>query len=288
MTRRRAATLAAALMCLPAVAAPSVALGADVGSATVRALASAAARGDQSALAQLRTVTAVDGRPAALGELLGPGTTAQLRLRALALARDGGGAVTQPPVPAARAQAAAAEILRGARYGRPTVSDPLVNALGKLGTWLATLAAGTPGGPVAFWALAAAAVLALAVYGARRALRRLEPDASAATAGAARGAEDPAALERDAGSAEERGAFGEAVRLRFRAGLLRLGARSTIEYRPSLLTAEVARSLHSPQFDSLNDTFERIAYGGAAARPGDAEASRNGWAAVLSRREARQ
>ena len=190
-------------------------------------------------------------------------------------------------MPAARAQATAAEILRGSRYGRATASDPLVNALSKLGSWLATLAANTPGGPVAFWALAAAVVLALAVYGARRALRRLEPDAPAGTAGAGGGTEDPAALERDARSAEDRGAFGEAVRLRFRAGLLTLGAHSTIEYRPSLLTAEVARSLHSPQFDSLNDTFERIAYGGAAARPGDAEASRDGWAAVLSRRETR-
>jgi hypothetical protein len=286
MSHRHAVALVAAV-CLspPAALSPAVALGADVGSARLRALASAAATGDPGALARLRAVTSVDGRPAALGQLMGPGTATQLRLRALTLARDGGPAA--PAVPAARAQAAAAAILEGSGYGKATNSDPVENLLAKLGRWLATLAAGTPGGPAVFWALAAAAVLALAAYGARRTLRRLEPASSDRGTLGEEDAEDPSALERDARSAEQRGAFGEAVRLRFRAGLLTLGARSAIEYRPSLRAAEVARSLHSAQFDSLNDTFERIAYGGAAARPGDAEASRDGWAAVLSRRKAR-
>ncbi len=97
--------------------------------------------------------------------------------------------------------------------------------------------------------------------------------------------EDPSALEQEAQAAEARGAFEHAVRLRFRAGLLRLGSRAAIEYRPSLLTAEVASRLHSPQFDSLAESFERIAYGGAGARSDDADAAREGWRSVLSHAE---
>jgi hypothetical protein len=95
-------------------------------------------------------------------------------------------------------------------------------------------------------------------------------------------AEDPAVLERGAEEAEARYAFAEAVRLRFRAGLLRLGARSAIEYRPSLLTADVARRLQSPEFDRLADTFERVTYGRATAEGADAAEARDGWRKILA------
>ena len=57
--------------------------------------------------------------------------------------------------------------------------------------------------------------------------------------------EDPAVLEREADDAERRGDLERAVRLRFRAGLLRLGDRGAIEYRPSLTTSEVRGLLGS-------------------------------------------
>ena len=77
--------------------------------------------------------------------------------------------------------------------------------------------------------------------------------------------EDPDALERAADEAERDGDLDRAVRLRFRAGLLRLGDRGAIRYRPSVTTGEVRRTLDSRRFDDLAGTFEAVTYGGRAA-----------------------
>lgn len=176
----------------------------------------------------------------------------------------------------------AAQILSERRFHRSPVIDPVSSALNHVGDWLVRLAADTPGGAGIFWALLAGVVIVLAATGARRALRRLAP--APGTAGAPRpsGAEDPHELEREAATAESRGAFAEAIRLRFRAGLLSLGSRGAIEYRPSIRTAEVSKRLVSPDFDDLATTFERVAYGGEDAGASDASASREGWKRVLA------
>ena len=77
--------------------------------------------------------------------------------------------------------------------------------------------------------------------------------------------DDPAALEREADRAAAAGEWETAVRLRFRAGLLRLDARELIEYRPSLTTGEVAAAVGSPTFERVGADFDAIAYGGRAA-----------------------
>jgi hypothetical protein len=179
-------------------------------------------------------------------------------------------------------RAIAAQILSERRFHREPVVDPLTSALNHVGTWIVRLAADMPGGAGIFWALLAGLVIALAVLGARGLLRRLAPAAGPARAGAAAGQEDPHELERAAAAAESRGAFADAVRLRFRAGLLSLGARGAIEYRPSIRTAEVSRRLSSPEFDDLAATFERAAYGNQEVGAADVRASRDGWKRVLS------
>ena len=63
------------------------------------------------------------------------------------------------------------------------------------------------------------------------------------------------------------------MRLRFRAGLLRLDRRRVIVYRPSLTTGEVARAIGSPAFAEVGDRFDAIAYGGRPAEQEDAEAA---------------
>ena len=63
-----------------------------------------------------------------------------------------------------------------------------------------------------------------------------------------------------------------ALRLRFRAGLLRLDARGAIEYRPSISTREVRRKLRSEDFDALAVTFDDVVYGGRP--PADATSRR--------------
>lgn len=94
--------------------------------------------------------------------------------------------------------------------------------------------------------------------------------------------EDPAALERAAEAAEREGRLDIAVRLRFRAGLLRLGDRGAIRYRPSVTTNEVRRVLGSDTFDELARTFDGIAYGGRDAEPPDVDTARREWPHVVA------
>jgi Domain of unknown function (DUF4129) len=93
--------------------------------------------------------------------------------------------------------------------------------------------------------------------------------------------ESPDALELAADAAEREGDLARAVRLRFRAGLLRLGDRGAITYRPSVTTGEVRRALDSPRFDDLAGTFEAVTYGGRTADPPDVDRARREWPHVL-------
>ncbi len=274
MNRRLGAALAVALLWLVA-GAPARATG--VSSAQLHVLAARAAGGDTQALAALRTVTAVGGQPADVAAALSGAGPLELHARLVALAKSGPAASTISP---SEAQHSAAALLQNRRYGKP-VLDPIAKLLQSVGRFLGRLAAHTPGGAVVFWGLAGAVVLALAAIGARRALRRLDSEERRTIGAEERAGDDPVALELQAQAAEARGAFDEAVRLRFRAGLLALNDRSAIDYRPSLLTGEVARQLHDRDFDALAGDFDRIAYGGAPADEDDARAAREGWPRVL-------
>jgi Domain of unknown function (DUF4129) len=137
--------------------------------------------------------------------------------------------------------------------------------------------------PRSVWFAIAAAVVALAVVAIVRGVRRQrsKPVTSVPVRLTSEADDDPAALERAADDAERDGDLDRAVRLRFRAGLLRLGQRGAIRYRRSVTTGEVRRVLGSATFDELARTFERIAYGGQDAAPVDAEAARRNWPRVL-------
>jgi hypothetical protein len=130
-------------------------------------------------------------------------------------------------------------------------------------------------------AVGLAAVGAVGVWISRRVQRARAVAGRRSAHGQAPGREDPAALERAADEAERRGELERAVRLRFRAGLLRLGDRGAIAYQPSLTTSEVRRLLGSETFDQLASTFDAIAYGGTEARPRDVANAREQWPAVV-------
>ena len=273
---------AALLACTALVfAGAGVARASEVTSAQLSALAARAADGDQSALAELRSVDTVDGRPAQIAAALNARNDQQLTARLEALAAGGSSVTAADGLTAAEAQQTASEILSSRRFGNEPVPNPVGSVFDKVGRWLEKLAAGAPGGPAVFWGLIAAIVLALTALGVRRQMRRLDPLRRTRPMRDAPVADTPASLERDALAAEARGDFGEAVRLRFRAGLLTLNANKTIEYRPSLLRSDVSRRLRSPQFDSLADTFERIAYGGEPGGEADAAAAKEGWKEVI-------
>ncbi len=133
-----------------------------------------------------------------------------------------------------------------------------------------------------FWSLVAVLVLVAAALLARGSIRRHAAAAARTARAGSPSRESPAALEREAERAAAAGEWEAAVRLRFRAGLLRLDARELIEYRPSLTTGEVAETIFSPAFDRVGADFDEIAYGGRPAGEADEAASREGWERVLS------
>jgi hypothetical protein len=122
------------------------------------------------------------------------------------------------------------------------------------------------------------AVLLVRYIGARRS----SPDSRRAATMPTGAVENPDDLERAADAAEREGRLDEAVRLRFRAGLLRLGDRGAIRYRPSVTTGEVRRVLGSETFEELARTFEGVAYGGQSATTPDVDAARREWPRVVS------
>ena len=98
-----------------------------------------------------------------------------------------------------------------------------------------------------------------------------------------RAATTRARLERLADEAEAAGAFEQALRLRFRAGLLRLDDGGAIDYRPSISTREVSRKLRSEDFDALATTFDDVVYGGRAAEDADVRRRARAGAQVVKR-----
>ena len=144
-----------------------------------------------------------------------------------------------------------------------------------------------PGGRSIVWIVLAAGFAAISALVCRRVLTRRVRASTEAASAALPARDDPKALERRAAAAEAAGDLEAALRLRFRAGLLRLDARGAIDFRPSISTHEVRRALRSEDFDALASTFDDVVYGGRRAEPPDVLAAREGWPAVVSSAQSR-
>lgn len=94
--------------------------------------------------------------------------------------------------------------------------------------------------------------------------------------------ESPEALEAAADEAVERGDLDLAVRLRFRAGLLRLDRDAhAIRYHDGIGTGEVRQAVAQITFEALADTFDRVTYGDDSARAEDDDQARSDWPRVV-------
>jgi hypothetical protein len=244
------------------------------------------AAGDPRALAQLRAVREVDGRPVDMGRALagaeGPGLAA--RLQALSGSAAGGSAVAGD-----EARQQARDVLDGRRFKPARVPRPFAGILRTLGRWLEPV--GEPLGR--FWGrmvdtvagrlvlvglvFLAAALISLRLVGRRSPsnVHRSRPF------GVGGDGLDPDELERQAVAAESAGDLDHAVRLRFIAGVLRLDRAGVITYRSSLTTGQLRTRLGSASFAELAAAFDEIAYGGRPAGEADLRAATEGWPRVL-------
>jgi hypothetical protein len=278
----RLAGLVAAL----ALALPGVAVASDATSAQVRALAARASQ-DPAALAELRRIDRVDGVRLDLGRALRgrPGRSLDARLRVLAAGSAGA------PASAGSARDEARSILAQRRYRGSSVPRPLHGVLQWLGRKFSFVGRGfnwlgdrIPGGNRALWTILAALLVGGAIAVVSRLVRRraAEQLAGVEARRADRGI-DPSELERLAVEAERTGDLATAIRLRFRAGLLRLARARAIPPRDSITTRELRRTLRLPEFDALAVDFDEIVYGGRDPREGDVEAARRDWPLVLAK-----
>ena len=114
--------------------------------------------------------------------------------------------------------------------------------------------------------------------------------AALSSSGAARSRDepgpDPRELERLADEAEGRGELERALRLRFRAGLLRLARIEAVPQPETLTSRQLVRLLGSEQFGRLARDLDEVVYGGRAASRADVENARTGWPQVLARARA--
>jgi len=133
------------------------------------------------------------------------------------------------------------------------------------------------------WVALLAVVAALTALVGWRIARRRDRIArsSGAPVQARTGRPDARALEREADHAERAGDFERALRLRFRAGLVRLDDAGAVTLRPDLTNREVRTSVRAPVFDALADDFEGVAYGDRPATIDQVSAARRGWSSVI-------
>ena len=191
----------------------------------------------------------------------------------------------------AAAREAARDVLDERRFQPTSVPAPLRDVREQIGEWLRSaggpfesafewLADRIPGGPPVLWAMLATLVLASAALLAGRAGAGRET--AAAAAAGVRGEErmSAAQLRREAEKAERAGDLEEALRLRFRAGLVELDHRELIELRPALTNRELLDAVPSPTLAELVDGFEAVAYGGRPAAEDDVRSARDGWPRV--------
>ncbi len=247
---------------------------------------------DDDALADLRAVTEVDGRPADLAAAtadLGAADRAT-RLDALADALDAGDGGAADVVTPAEARTAARDVLAGDDFhgGQPPRPfrrplrwlggrlRPVLRFLGRIVRPIWNL----PGGPIIVVLLVLAAGAGLVAWLIGRRSRAVVGDHPAGGLGLD-GTADPRRLDADADRAEAAGALGEALRLRHLAGLLRLAERGRIEIRPATTAGDAAHQLAHPTLDRLTVGFEDVVYGGRDVSAAELAEAGRGWVEVL-------
>lgn len=273
---------AAALALLFALAAASPAAAEDATQREVQTLAARAATGDRAALRSLRRIDTVGGRRVDLSAALAGAGPRALRARLETLAA---GAATGR-VAAADAREDAAAILGERRFHESELPRPFEGVLRRASRYVESafdrLAGWLPGGRLTLWVILAALVVAAASLLTGRTVSRAAQAAAQHRPAGVPEPPDARRLEREADAAERRGDLELALRLRFRAGLLRLDRARVLGYDETLTSREIGRVLRSRDFDRLAAIFDEVVYGGRRPERADVQVSREAWAGVLA------
>ncbi len=199
---------------------------------------------------------------------------------------------------ARQARDQARQILSNPPFSSPRNRSPLTRLFHDLGQWLYDVV-----GPVwrflvhhlfhpvhvglsaafgSWWPVALGAIILVVAVAVGMALgrRRARVGVGGPRRVAAGRGEDPDGLDAAAVAAERAGDYALAVRLRFRAGLLRLEHIGLISGGRTHTSSQLAGVLHSPTFDSLARQLDVIVYAGVPAGAEDAGAARQGWPLV--------
>jgi hypothetical protein len=287
MRERRRALALAVLAAIAVGAGPAGRAGAQTVTGTQLQDLTARAANDPRALAELRAVREVDGRPMDVGRALAGATGPEVASRLQVLS---GGAPADAAVASDQARREAREVLDGRRFKPARVPRPFAGILRTLGRWLEPV-----GGPLGrLWRRVADTVpgrlflvgfvFLVAALASVRLIGRRSPAnvARSRPFGVDADGLDPEGLERRAVAAERAGDLDHAVRLRFVAGVLRLDRAGVIAYRSSLTTGQLRSRLHSAAFAELAAAFDEIAYGGRPAEEADLRAATEVWPRVLA------
>jgi Domain of unknown function (DUF4129) len=193
--------------------------------------------------------------------------------------------VSTPSAGEAREEAQA--ILDESRFHEHDLPRPLHGVLDWLGDRVRevreALDAVLPGDDNVVWLALASLALVSALIVALRLIRARGPAVSRAGRTAPVRGEDPARLEREADEAERAGELERALRLRFRAGVLRLVERRVLDDPAAVTTGTLVRRLRSDPFTLAAASFDEVVYGRRAPTQDDTRLAREGWRAVLAR-----
>lgn len=189
--------------------------------------------------------------------------------------------------PAAEPREEARRILEEDRFHETDLPRPFARPLDWLGDRLEAVFGGLfddlPGGPALGWFLLSALVLAVGAAIGLALVRRRAPTAFTRSGRTrAEPLPDPARLEREADAAESAGELERALRLRFRAGVLRLAQRRIVDDPDAITSGALVRLLGSPDFDRAAAAFDEVVYGRRAPTAEDARLARTGWQAALA------
>lgn len=186
-----------------------------------------------------------------------------------------------------QAREKAREILAERRFHDSQVPRPLHGVLDWLGDRVRTVAdaldAVLPGSENVVWLVLAALALGLALVVASRLAAAHGPGLTRSDGARREREADPAALEREADEAERAGELERAIRLRFRAGILRLAERRIVGDPGLVTTGSLVRRLRSEPFALAARSFDEVVYGRRAPTLDDTRLAREGWRAVLAR-----